>query len=145
MPDFSHHDLVPVHLLLAFVGTLCTISIMVLSSGGKIAAGEKGCLRQMRRVGMFIIGAGFLWSMAFGLDNNWQPWPPMLLIMAGCDLYMLTSIISAHVRRPSADGKLTPVSNTGVGNDPYSVARTRVAGGAVYGVPRQNTGQWMGR
>src|SRR5262245_54109595 len=120
MPDLSHLDLVPVHMLLALVGAFATLGMMALSAAGRIAPGDKGCLRQWRRTGMFVIGAGFAWSLMFGLERDWQPWPPMLVIMLGADLYMITSIISAYVRRPERDAKLASVVSTEVGHDPYS-------------------------
>ncbi len=96
MPNLDALNWVPVHVALSFAGFVFCLYLMQLVSRGAIGADDKGCVRFFRRLSMAIIAGGMLWSLAYGFDRNWQPWPPFLLLMLGVDMAMLNSIVGAY-------------------------------------------------
>ncbi len=102
MHDLSHVDLVPFHFTLSVLGVALCLWVMQLSGNDRIARGERPCLRFMRRCGVALVATGMLWSVRYAFIQEWQPWPPSLVIYLGIDMALLATVITGH-RRPAPD------------------------------------------
>jgi predicted acyltransferase len=98
MPDLSHVDLVLPQFVLSLIGVVLCIWVMQLSGTRRIAGHERGCLRAMRRIGIALLACGLLWSLRYGYIQEWQPWPPFIVVLVGVDLTLLATVISGHLK-----------------------------------------------
>lgn len=87
------------HMISALVGCLLSLWAMSLSAQNAIGAGEPRCLRGLRRVALAAIGGGLLWSLSYGFERDWQPWPPFLLLCIGVDLWLTVAVVAGHLRQ----------------------------------------------
>jgi len=39
-----------------------------------------------------------LWGLSFGFHQGWEPWPPYLVVLAGIDLALFTSVLNGYRR-----------------------------------------------
>lgn len=106
MPDFQHWNLFPAYFVLAMIGATLSVWAMQLAGNGVLARGEKGCFRWMRRIGNAFVASGLLWSISYGFSQDWQPWAPYLVIVAGLDMSLAMSVLSGY-RRQTTNGTQT--------------------------------------
>lgn len=92
MPDLSDLDLWPVQAILSISAALLAMWVMQC---GHVTAEESGWLRFLRRLGTAAVAVGFLWSVSYAWQQNWQPWPPYILVLVGANLAMLASVAAS--------------------------------------------------
>jgi hypothetical protein len=98
MIDLQQFDLVPYHLAASVVGLFCSLWLIKLSTHDRVGAGEKLCFRWVSRLAYALIGVSMGWCASFGLEQGWQPWPPVLLMIVAVDLRMISSIAAAYFK-----------------------------------------------
>ncbi len=54
--------------------------------------------RRSSRFGVGIMIGGFLVTVLFGGERAWAPWPPMVIIIIGFDLYIASAIWTSKHR-----------------------------------------------
>lgn len=86
------------HLTLSFVGAFLTMWVMQLVSVGHIGRTDVPVLRLFRRLSLAVIGGGMLWSLDYGFERDWQPWPPFLVILLGIDMMLLMSVLGYYLK-----------------------------------------------
>ena len=96
----------PAFFVLAVIGATLCMWTMQLSGNQMIARGEKPCLRWTRRIGLALTATGLLWAVRYGYMQEWQPWPPFLLIVAGLDISLAITVLSGY-RRQTTNGSQT--------------------------------------
>jgi cell division protein FtsW (lipid II flippase) len=79
----SAADLTRVHIVLALFGGLLAIYVANLTSFERDDVGEPTFLQWSRRVGYFVTAISLFWSVIYMDNHQWQPWPPMLLLIFG--------------------------------------------------------------
>lgn len=93
-PDFfTNIDLVPAQIVLSLSGAF--LSMWYMQVIGNEATGETRSVRCVRRVGIFLIACGLLWSVNFAYYNDWQPWPPYILVLIGLNASLTAGSINA--------------------------------------------------
>lgn len=96
LPDVNLEALL---LCLALAGAVLSIWAMSLSAQNYVGRDEKNCLRWVRRSAFALIAGGLLWSASYGMERDWQPWPPFLMLVTGVDLVLLATVITGHLRQ----------------------------------------------
>lgn len=99
MVNWTHINLVPVQFVLSIVGVFLALAVMQLSGNDRLAPGEKMCLRIFRRFAVATVAGGLLWAVSYGYAQDWQPWPPFVVIILGVDLMMAATVISCAAKR----------------------------------------------
>lgn len=87
------------HFVLALTGGVLCLWVMQLMAIGHIGENDTALMRFVRRLSVATVGGGMLWSLVYGLDRAWQPWPPYLVVMVGINVMMGMAVVSFY-RKP---------------------------------------------
>lgn len=98
MVDLQHFDLGIYHFTASIVGVVSALWLVKLSTHNRVGTNDKLCFQWASRLAYALIGVSMGWSAMFAVEQNWQPWPPFLLMCLAIDMRMITSIISVYVR-----------------------------------------------
>lgn len=91
-------DLNIIHFVLVTFGVWLSVWAMQLSGTKQLAGDERDCIRWARRIGYATTALGMLWGLSFGFHQGWEPWPPYLVVLAGIDLALITSVLNGYRR-----------------------------------------------
>jgi hypothetical protein len=50
-------------------------------------------LFKLRRAAMFLKVGALCWTVIYSAQNDWQPWPPIVVFIAAFDVYVITAIL----------------------------------------------------
>lgn len=94
-------DLVPAHMIASSVGVVLSAWLIQLSNFNRDETkGWRFCFRLLSRTSYAIVAVAMGWSVSFGLEQAWQPWPPFLILVIGMDLKMTASVLAAYFHDP---------------------------------------------
>lgn len=91
-------DLAVAHDIVAVAGVLMSVYVAQLWSTNQVAD-EHWTIAHIRRIGLGMFGGGMAWSVWFGHDKGWQPWPAHLLAIIGTDAILAATILAVVVQR----------------------------------------------
>ncbi len=97
--DLTTYDLRPVQIILALSGSFLAMAYMQMVSQDKIEPGEKTCFKWLRRVGIALTATGLLWSASFGIEKDWQPWPPFIVLCIGINCSLIAAVVTGQFKR----------------------------------------------
>lgn len=91
-------DLPTIYLLLSIAGCLLAVYWSFTLSHDPSSRFVAWPVLFARRACLLSMGFGMLMSVSYAWDRGWEPWPPYIFIIGSLDLYLLVSIITAHIR-----------------------------------------------
>lgn len=91
-------DLTTLYIILVWAAEILCVMWMVVLAKDPANLHVTQWHLMLRRLGVLFIGVGLLCTVLFAGNQNWAPWPPTLIFVAGLDLYLLASILSAYKR-----------------------------------------------
>lgn len=63
------------------------------------ASSDVGCVCQrLRRLGLIVVQMALMVAIIFGEEMRWVPWPPMIVLLVGLNLYYGASILAVRER-----------------------------------------------
>ena len=87
-----------VHIVLALTGGGLSAYVMSLISWEHEDRDDPRWLQWLRRIGHTMTSVAMFYTVSYMADHNWQPWPPMILLVAGVNVTMIVRAIAIHVR-----------------------------------------------
>lgn len=91
-------DLTVPYAVLVWAGMLLSVWWLIVMRNDPTNRGVPEWHLRIRRTGTILITIGFMLTVLFGGDLAWTPWPPMLLVALGFDVYLAGSILVASRR-----------------------------------------------
>lgn len=91
-------DLTGLHTMLTVAGSLLAVYVMQLTHYEAEDFVDPWIVRKMRRFSLALIALAFLWSAAFSLSRQWQPWPPEILLIFAIDLALVIRMVAIWAR-----------------------------------------------
>jgi hypothetical protein len=95
---FEVADLQRCHLILALSGAILSVYVMSLTSYEQEDRVDPKWLQWTRRVGHAMTALALLWSVNYMESHQWQPWPPLLLLILSVNITMAVRAIAIHCR-----------------------------------------------
>lgn len=92
-------DLRSVHAIATLLGAILPIYVAQLWGRGELTKIEPPVFMHTRRWGLIALALGNVWSLLYSDQKGWQPWPPHLAIIIAIDVMLVSTVLSAAIRR----------------------------------------------
>ena len=88
-------------MFLAMLGFFLSVYVNQLTHYEAEDQNDPAFIRIMRSIAYLMLAWGFLWTMGYAYERDWQPWPPLILILFAIDIILFNRAlaIKAHIRR----------------------------------------------
>ncbi len=87
------------HMLVSLLGVFMALYVMQLWSRGEIDGFEHPLIHHARRFALMLLALALLWSVSYGHDKNWDPWPADFLTNVAVDLILGVTIVATRLRQ----------------------------------------------
>lgn len=91
--------------LAVLAGTFLSVFLAQVSWGRDLERGDPHWLLNIRRAGYLLQALSFIWALAYGIDHQWQPWPPFVAIVIMLDANIVIRIATVYQRKGKNIGK----------------------------------------
>lgn len=86
-------NLTTAYVLITLIGVCLAVVAMQVSWNEAVSRGiDPPSAMNLRRLSFVLIALAMLWSLNYAEQKGWQPWPPLLAIVAALDLYFAVLI-----------------------------------------------------
>lgn len=92
-------NLASLYAFLALVGVVLCLVVMQEIWHDPVSSWDPLPLRWLRRLSLALVALVLLWSVSYLLRKDWQPWPPMLGMVAVLDLWLAVQAAILWVRQ----------------------------------------------
>ncbi len=87
------------HMCVSLLGAFMALYVMQLWSRGEIISDEHPVISQLRRFALMLLALALLWSVSYGHDKNWDPWPADFLTNVAIDMILAVTIVATRLRQ----------------------------------------------
>lgn len=97
----EHHDVSWMFTLLTLTAFFLALYVMNLTSSINEDAHDPPWIRWLRRASLAAVALSMLWSLGYSVTMGWQPWPPMIGLLAAVIMMLLVRALAirAKIRR----------------------------------------------
>ncbi len=94
----NNFDFTALYMVLVWLSALLAVAWMAAMRSDPALWNLPPWHLNMRRAGILITEGGLLTSVLFGNELHWTPWPPMVAVVFGLNVYMTSMILTSRER-----------------------------------------------
>lgn len=95
---FEVMDLNPLFYALGWAGAFLSVILMQVVWHSRETTNDPLLMRWLNRLALTIFALSLAWAMNYATSKGWQPWPPLVAVIAALDFYFLIGIVTVHLR-----------------------------------------------
>jgi peptidoglycan/LPS O-acetylase OafA/YrhL len=92
------NDFTALYAVLVWAGVMLAVAWVIMMRDDPANSGLPEWDLRMRRAGIVTMVAGFILSVLFGGNQQWAPWPTMIVVVLGFDFYLASAILTQRHR-----------------------------------------------